>query len=234
MATVQDIVTASLRLISVIATGETPEDVDLQDGREALNLMLGNWSAKRLLVPVLTEESFTLVVGTGTYTIGTGATFSTARPLRIESAFLRDSENIDTDIEIISRDKHNDRVLKTTEGRPEDLFYEDTYPNGTIKLLYVPDEAYTLFINSWKAFTQYSALTTTISLPDEYLEALKYNLAVRIAPEYEISVRPEVVGLALDTYNTLKNLNAPDMTAEMDDALLYRNTYSDTYDINTD
>ena len=234
MATVQDIVTASLRLLGVIATGETPEAEDLQDSREALNLMLGNWSAKRLLVPVLTEENFTLVVGTGTYTIGTGATFSTARPIRIESAFIRDSENIDTPLEIISRDKYNDRVLKTTEGRPEDLFYEDTYANGTIKLLYVPDEAYTLFINSWKAFTQFSALDTTISLPDEYLEALKYNLAVRIAPEYEISVRPEVVGIALDTYKTLKNLNAPDMTAEMDDALLYRNTYSDTYNINTD
>jgi len=233
---VQTLLKASMRLIGVIATGETPEAAEMQDGLETLNLMLGSWSAKRMMIPVLTAENFPLVAGTASYTIGSGATFDTKRPIRIESAFIRDSSSIDTPIEIIYRDKYNAHVLKTTQGRPEQLFYEDTYPTGTVFVTYVPDEAYTLFINSWKALTQLTGLTTSIDMPNEYLDALKYNLAIRIAPEYGVSIPEEVAAIAKDTYDTLKTLNAPDMTANFDASLLERNYYgygNRSFNINT-
>ena len=234
MANTQTIIKASLRLIGVIATGETPTDDELQDAREALNMMLGSWSAKRLLIPYRTEESFALVASTNPYTIATGATFNTARPVRIESGFIRDSNGNDTPIKIITRDQYNAHVLKTTTGRPYELFYEDTYPTGTVFLYYSPDEIYTLFINSWKALTQLPLLTTEISMPDEYLRALKFNLAVEVAPEFGRSVPIEVAAIAKDSFDTISDLNRPDMLASADESLLYRGYNTNAYNIYTE
>ena len=234
MANTQDIIKASLRLIGVIATGETPTDDELQDAREALNMMLGSWSAKRLLIPYRTAENFALVASTNSYTIATGGTFNTDRPVRIESGFIRDSNSNDTPIEIITRAQYNAHVLKTTEGLPYELFYEDTYPTGTVFLYYSPQQNYTLHINSWKKLTQLPLLTTEISMPDEYLRALKFNLAVEVAPEFGRSVPVEVAAIAKDSFETVSDLNRPDMLASADESLLYRGYNTNAYNIYTE
>ena len=215
--TIGDLIKGSLRLIGVIASGETPSADEMKDSLSSLNVMLDGWSTKRLTIYASTLDSLTLAVGTASYTVGTGGTFNTSRPTRVLSAYTRDSNGNDCDLKVYTeRDRYNEIVDKDTSGRPEELFYDSSYTLGTIYLYPVPEQAYTLYMESLKPLSQLSGYTTEISLPDGYLRALKYNLAIELAPEFGASVPIEVAGIALDSLTDIMNLNAPEVTAKLD------------------
>lgn len=213
--TAQELIKSSLRLIGVVAPGETPSADEMQDGLTSLNTMLDLWSSKRLAVPVLTTENYTLVPGTAQYTIGSGATWDTPRPLRIINAYVRDG-NIDYPIRIRTRKEFNRIALKTVQARPEYLWYDNQFPIGIVNLYYTPDDTDTIFIDSWKALTSIATLTTTLSFPEGYESALKYNLAIQIAPEYGATVAPAVAAIAKDSFTTIKNFNSPRAESVLD------------------
>ncbi len=205
MATAQDIIKGALRLIGAIGKGETPEDHELQDGLEALNQMLDTLSIKRKVIFARTEENFTLIVGQGDYDIGT----NTERPIRIEKAYIRETAtNTDTPVKIITEGEYNDIHEKFTQGRPYLLYYDPQYPAGLFFLYFVPDKAYKLFVDSWKPFTRFAALTTVVTFPPGYERMLKYNLTSDIASEYGLEVPSSVARVAKKSLKAIKNVNA--------------------------
>ena len=229
--TAADIIKRSLRIAQVISQGDDPSGTDQEtDAFAVLNSMIASWSAERLMVPYLVTDSVTLTIGDGEYTYGTGGDINSARPNRIEQAYVRDSNNNDFPVEIVHVSKYNDVGIKTTQGRPYYLYYIAEYPLAKIKLIYVPDAAETLFLDSWKPLTQIATVATTINLPGEYQRALEYSLAVNIAPEYAQELPQSVYTLANQTMRTIKSLNAiPVAESKVDDALLStgrRNSYN--------
>ena len=88
----RDLVSASLRLIGVVASGETPASSEATDGLSALNLLISSWSTDGLLIYAITAETpLTLTAGDGSYTMGTSGDF-TNRPQDQEiSDRLRDA-----------------------------------------------------------------------------------------------------------------------------------------------
>lgn len=204
------LIKASIRLLGAYAPGETPPDEDIQDGLEALNMMLDSWGLNRNMVYALTRESFTLTPGTGVYTMGSGGTLSTTRPLDIQSAYVRDEAGNDYPVDVRSdMEEYNAIVSKTTQGLPYRLWYDTQNTLGKLYLQYAPDKAYTLFVDSWKTISQVASSSTTISLPPGYERAIKYNLAIELAPEYGISVSDEVAYIAKESKKDIENINAP-------------------------
>lgn len=206
--TARDLIRASLRVIGAVATGETPPAEELNDGLQALNLMLDGWFGRKTMVYAVTRESFALTVGKGSYTIGSGGDFDTVRPVRIESALLRDTSNIDHQVKVYSREEYNRVSSKTAQGRPTELYFHPAYPAATVYLDSVPSAAYTLHLDSWKPFTKFTGLDTEVTLPPAYERALKFNLAVETAPEYGASIPAEVFGLAEESKRDVESLNA--------------------------
>ena len=45
-------------------------------------------------------------------------------------------------------------------------------------------------------------------MPDDYLEVITYNLAVRIAPDYGKTIPQEIAAIASSSYDRMINLNA--------------------------
>src|ERR1035437_5549262 len=105
--TVQDIILAQLRLIGVIDPGDTPDADMINDAVQANNIMLDSWSAQRLMIRALIQESFPLTANVGQYTIGIGQTWNTSKPLAIPEAFIRDTQSIDTPLDIYTEDQYN-------------------------------------------------------------------------------------------------------------------------------
>lgn len=209
MATVQELLKDSLRKIGVIATGQTPTNDELQDALRDLNRMLEVWSTKQIQVFASAEDNFSLVAGTVSYTMGTAGTASSVRAKKILSGFTRDSDNYDQPVEIISEKQYNAIPDKTTQGRPYYLFYDPKYALGYIYLYPTPDSTETMYIESLKLLhTAFTALTTTVSLPGEYEEAIVFNLAVRMAPEYGLPVPIEVAAIAASSLADIIELNA--------------------------
>jgi len=228
--TAADIIKRSLRLAQVISQGDDPSGTDYEaDALTTLNSLLASLSAERLMVPYLVTDTLTLTIGDGEYTYGTGGDINSARPNRIEDAFVRDAQGNDFDVHIVHVSKYNDIGLKTTQGRPYYLYFIAEYPLAKIKLIYVPDAAETLYLTSWKPLTQIAAVGDTISLSGEYQRFLEYNLAVDIGPEYAKDLPQSVYTIANQTKKIIKSLNAiPVAELKVDNVLLVgrRNGYN--------
>ena len=56
-------------------------------------------------------------------------------------------------------------------------------------------------------------------LPPGYVDALSYNLAIRIAPEYEVTPSPTVAALAIETKANIKRLNSTPPQNSISDAM---------------
>lgn len=203
MSTALDIITGAAKLIGVVFKSETLDDDEANDGLVALNDMLDSWSNDSLLVSAYTEETFSLT-GASSYTIGTGGTFNTSRPITIKTAVVR-SGNIDYDLKIITPEQYQSIALKSTASPiPEYLVYDNVYPLGTIKLYPVASAGSTLTMLSNKPLSNLSALTTAVTLAPGWKRALKYNLAIELAPEYGVDVPAWVIRNAGTSKGDLK------------------------------
>ncbi len=204
MATATAIISRSLRLIGALAAGETPSANEQADGLEALNAMLDSWRTSSLSVYALRDETLTLT-GAASYTIGSGGTLNTTRPVRIESAFERLSD-VDYPVKLASALAWYGLAAKsTTSDVAEWLYYEPAYPLGTL-YLYPKATTGVLHLVTWVPLTSYAA-ADSVALPPGYQDAITYNLAVRIAPEYSRPVTPELAAIARDAMLRIERVN---------------------------
>ena len=206
--TVLQIIHSALRTIGAIGVSETLTADQAQDGMEALNLLLASWDAEELTMVALTSESFTMVPGKVSYTMGAGGDFNTVRPLRVDGWFIRDSGGEDYDGKFIGEDTYRGLPDKSNPGRPDYLYVSYSYPLANLYFYPVEDTAEALHIDSFKPMGEYSDLTTVITLPPQYLNTIKWNLAIMQAPEYSVMPSAVVMKLAEDSYTKLTAQNA--------------------------
>jgi len=204
--TVLDLIKSILRKIGVLAAAETPNSNTANDVLQSINLLLQEWDNEGLLA--LTErQTFNVTSGTQTYTIGPGMTWVGNKPLKIISAYIT-LDSIDYPLEIIGESEYMKISDKTVEEMPSLLYYQFSNSTGTVYLIGKPDQAYTITILSLKAFTEYSSLTTTISLPKGYQNALLFNVALDTWPEYSKQDPPQwLVRRANETLARIKKTN---------------------------
>ena len=209
--TAQTLIKAALRSIGAIATGETPTSDELADGLEAMRFMLRSWSAHNIRTYFTTTETVALT-GATSYTWGSGGTITTARPVQIRGAYT--SDNI---VEVVDEAKYRWLVVANHAGPVEYLWYQPQYPLG---YLYPwPLDSSTLYVQTLKELTDPTLITSTIAFPTEYDDAIKWNLAVRLAPEYGKEAGATVVALAATTLHAIETLNfnskIPEVRAEV-------------------
>lgn len=198
--TAQTLIKAALRVISAIATGETPTAAELADGLEALKFMLRNWSAHNLRLYYTTQESLSMD-GSEYYTIGSGGNLNTVRPASIRGAWTSDGP-----VKIVDEARYRQvRHLSLAGGICEYLWYSSEYTLG--KLYPWPQVSGTLYLDTLKPLTDPSTISTSVAFPPEYDDAIKWNLAVRLAPEYEKEASQTVLSLAASTLHALETRN---------------------------
>lgn len=182
-----------MRKAGALTENEAPSSSEASDGLEMLNDLIGSWSNDSMKIYVRSLESFPLTTAYE-YTIGTGATFNTTRPVQIVSAYIRDGS---TDYELTQKsDEDYARIQnKSLSGIPFFFNYDYGYPTGKIKLYPAP-QGYTLFLLMEKELSGFSTLNEEVSLPPGWERALKYNLAVELAPEFGAQLPPEVSEIA--------------------------------------
>lgn len=272
-----ELIKSSLRLLGLLDPGETPDDSEISNGAEALNVMVKAWQTDGLQLwaqkraTILLEKdkaSYSLgwagdhatssytktqmrvagvtsdtilevasttsmaaanqigiilddgtthwttiasVTDSDTVVIDTGLASAAAinknvyfytskihRPLRITEIFRRDS-NSDTSLILTSREEYMLLGNKTTTGTPNQAYYDPQLTNGVIYFFPVPDNGdVTMEIVYHRPFHDFDAVTDTPDFPQEWLEALKYGLAVRLAPEYGIPLSAQqMLGIQL-------------------------------------
>lgn len=208
MATIQTKINRALRLLGVIASGESPTTSESSDALETLNGMLDSWRNDKLIVYAYQDILITLINGTATYTIGpSGGTVATS-PVSIESAFVRQS-NIDYPLTQITDAYYQAKKDKTvTSDIPSEILFNHTDPNATVTLYPTPTTANILHLRVWTPLASV-ALTDTFTFPPGYDDAVTYNLAVRLSPEYPaVPLSQAVVDLARSSLANIKRINS--------------------------
>lgn len=203
MTTARSIIKKAMQKGGILIKNEDPADDEANDALDTLNALLDSISNDALNIYARTWETFTLVGGTVSYTIGVGGVFNTVRPMQIVDCYLK-SGLIDYTMEVIPDEAYDSITYKTLSGIPEFLNYSNDYPLGIIRLYPVPSTSYQLFLLSEKAVQTFPTLDTVMSLPNGWARYLIYALAIELAPDYNQPVDPVVVALAKDAMGKIK------------------------------
>ena|ERR1700757_428435 len=182
-----DLVTAALYKLGVIADGQSPTATNLTRGAMALNMVVGNLRAKGMPMWERNSYTFSTTPNTSTYNIGTGQTFNTPYPLKLLQCYRTDSgTRIDMDIEA---DYNFNQLPINSTGIPIKVTYQPKVNIGILKLWPTPDTtaaSSTFTIVYQQPFQYFINSTDTADFPEEWYLPLVYNTAVVLAPEWGI------------------------------------------------
>jgi hypothetical protein len=133
--TAGDQINRALRLLGVLAEGETPSAATSQDSLVALNQMIESWSTERLSVFCTQDQIFTWPAGEITRTLGPSGDFIGNRPVLFDDAtYYRDpGTNVSFGIKFINQQQYDGIAVKTvTSTYPQVIFVNMTYPDATM------------------------------------------------------------------------------------------------------
>jgi len=217
-----DLLKNSLRLINAIDVGEEPTAAEGADGLQTANTMLDAWSTERLAVFTIIRQTFALPASTQTRTVGTGGNVSIARPPKIERAGIVDSAGNEYPIDYFTEVARWAAITDkdATSDLPDRVWDNCGFPYRTLSFYPIATGTPTAAIYTWTALGSIAALSTTVAFPPGYLEAIIYNLAVRLAPEYGKATPLEVAAIAMQSKGVIKSSNQPELTMKCDPAYL--------------
>ena len=213
MSTAGDQINGALRLLGVLAEGETPSASMSQDALTALNQMIDSWNTERLSVYNTIDQVFTWPAGTYQKSLGPTGDFIGVRPVSLDdSTYYRDpGTNVSFGIKIINQSQYNGIVVKTvTSTYPQVIWINPEYPDIQMTIYPVPTRDLEWHFVSVQELTQPATLGTDIAMPPGYLRAFKYNLACEIAPEFGVEPSPQIMRIAMTSKRNLKRINNPE------------------------
>jgi hypothetical protein len=194
--TMRRICSDALTELNVLGAGETmsAEQADLALGK--LQRLFNNWNAERRAVYAAAFLEFTLTPSLLPHTIGpTGATFSaTIRPVSIDGAYLiLNTSSPAVNLPITVRDVawwREQTVPDLTSSVPTDLYYEPTFPNGSLYFWPVPTVAYGVGLQARVLLDDTITLDQSFNLPPGYQDATTLTLAEMLVTTFGRDMPP--------------------------------------------
>jgi hypothetical protein len=221
--TAGDQINRALRLIGVLAEGETTSASVMQDSLMALNQMIDSWNTERLSVFSTQDQIFTWPAGLITRTLGPSGDFIGLRPVLLDDAtYYRDpGTNVSFGIKFINQQQYNGIAVKTvTSTYPQVIFVNMTFPDVTMTIYPRPTRDLEWHFISVQELNNPATLATNLFFPPGYLRAFTYNLAMEIAPEFGVEPSPQVQRIAMTSKRNLKRINNPDDVMSMPYAIV--------------
>jgi len=216
--TAGDQINRALRLLGVLAEGETPSASVSQDSLTALNQMIESWNTERLSVFSTIDQIVNWPVNSINATLGptgslTRLNGTAVRPILVDDAtYFRDAQtNVSYGIKLINQQQYDGIAVKTvTSTYPQVMFVNMTYPDIDIYIYPKPTRVLEFHFISVQELTQPATLATALTFPPGYLRAFVYNLAMEIAPEFGVEPSPQVTRIAMTSKRNIKRINNPD------------------------
>jgi hypothetical protein len=221
--TAGDQINRALRLIGVLAEGETTSASVMQDSLMALNQMIDSWNTERLSVFSTQDQVFTWPAGLISRTLGPTGDFVGLRPVLLDDAtYFRDpGTNVSFGVKFINQQQYNGIAVKTVSSTyPQVIFVNMTFPDVTMTIYPRPTRDLEWHFISVQELTKPASVATDLFFPPGYLRAFTYNLAMEIAPEFGVEPSPQVQRIAMTSKRNLKRINNPDDVMSMPYAIV--------------
>jgi hypothetical protein len=212
MPTARQMVTDALWEAGILGTGQTALAEDENKAFTRMQAMMAQWQKRRWLVPALTTVN-ALGNSQKSNTVGPAGHFNySVRPDKIQAAYFVQVNNPSVSFQlrpIFSYEDYVQIVLKELNSFPMAFFYDNGWSGGlgNIFIWPVPTNQYRIYLLIKSALGYPESLNDEFDLPPEYLEAIHYNLTIRLCSLYQIAPEESTVQLAKASLGTLKQSN---------------------------
>jgi hypothetical protein len=213
MTTAGELINGALRLIGMLAEGETPSPETSQDALTAMNQMIDSWNSERLSIFSTQDQVFSWLPGNINRTLGPTGDFVGNRPVLLDdSTYFKDpASGISYGIKIINQQQYDGIAVKTvTSTYPQVIWLNMDYPNIDMYVYPVPTKTLEWHFISVTELDQPATIYTDLTFPPGYLRAFRYNLACEIAAEFGVEPSPQVSRIAMTSKRNIKRINNPD------------------------
>lgn len=208
--TASDLIIAAIQRLT--ADGQLPAQDDVQTGLLRLNDLIDAWKIEGLTVYTQTRTTWTLTTASS-YTVGATGTIVIDRPTNqrlltfglsdasVSPAYERPMENF--------TDEQYDAITQKslTATQPIGFYYNPTATTGTLKPWPIPTASLLSGVIYANAPAGELALSDTLTLPQGYRRFYRDNLAVELAPDFDLEPRQALVQSAVDSKASVKKAN---------------------------
>lgn len=174
------------------------------------NDLLEIFSTNNLAVYGASNQTFNTAASTATYTIGTGGTWNTTRPVRIHPNAYSISSSTSFPCISMTQEEYNAIPVKTqTQTWADRFMYVNTFPLGVVTLWPVPTGIIPMTFSIDTVLSSVAAAGTSISFPPGYSMVFQYKLAIMLGPRFgkKMADYPEIVAIANDSFADICRVN---------------------------
>ena len=240
--TVKTVITDALRKLGVVE----PSPEEITDGLRALQLMLDSWSLEDLLVPYKPTELFQLDPSKAHYRMGLGGDWDTVRPERVEIVRIQRADGSTYPV-VPSSQQAMQYQSNVMPGCPSTFLFQADGLFGYVEFNAYPTDPAVL-VTSLKPFDAaaldnfdlaydpnadpspiypsgftLAGIQQPLEFPTGYEQAIIYNLAVHLRPEYPgLTLPEEVAGMAARSKSLIKRRNVRPMVATLERSMQSR------------
>jgi hypothetical protein len=181
------IIAAAMRKLGVLAKGQSPDTEDLTNGMQALNAIIAEFQTLGMQLWSREDYTLTLVEDQSIYTIGLTQDVDIAFPLKVLDITLRNSSGGVLNMTSVAKSEF-DLLSTQSTGIPNSYTYQPKINYGILSIWPKPDasavDTYTCEITYQAPLQGFTLSTQTPHFPQEWQQALIYQLAWVLAPEY--------------------------------------------------
>jgi hypothetical protein len=212
--TARDIVTLAMKEAGILGVGQTLLAEDVNDGFTYLQRMMKQWQRKRWLVNA-NQQIQAQGNNAISNTVGPGGYFNVdPRPNQIKGGYFYQLNTGQTPISlplspVFSYEDYVRITVKQLNTQPEYFFYDNQNNNGlgNVYIWPIPSPDYQIILLAQVGLGWPASLDSVCTLPDEYIEAIHYNLALRLCSAYGRAPQQSTVMLAKDSRDTVRTAN---------------------------
>jgi hypothetical protein len=197
MSTAIELITLALKDAGVIGEGQIPSSETVNDALTTLTDMLEVWQIDGV-TPFAEVVTSLPVTGASSYSITT--------PFDLEFVTYS-SDNVNKyPLEEVTLEEFTNLTNNSTGGIPSKYTYSVGATSGTLKVYPNPSSGYLLY-GATTTLANALALTTTVSVPKAYNQAIRFNLAVLLGTTFGVAIRQDTIMLAEQTLKIIRRAN---------------------------
>lgn len=201
-----EIINPALKLLGVIAQGETPAASETADALAALNAMIDNWKVEDLNMIPRSVQTISLS-GAASYSLS-------PRPTRVLAAQHALSGGVSLSVRVATAEEFTSVPNYGAVGGPVVAVWYDQQ-QGSPTLHVAPSaSAGTLRLYVLGDLPSFASATDNQTLPVGYLQALIASLAVELAPMFGQVASPNLIRNAENAKAAIRSANAANSNSQ--------------------
>jgi hypothetical protein len=200
MPAANDIINPALKLLGVIAQGDTPATAESNDARAVLNAMIENWHLEDLNMIPRAVQVISLSAGTNSYALS-------PRPTRILAAQHIITAGVTDPVDVM--DEQRFAAIDNyglSGGRLKGVWYDGQQSSPTLHV--APAAGGTLRLYTVGTLPTFGDLVTNQTFPVGYDDALIYCLACKLGPMFGRVVSADLRRAADEAKAAIRSANA--------------------------